>query len=171
MIVGDGCAGPPKPSICSGGVRLTDRLLGLFARVLRVDPRTPDAITKNPLSAAASHRAIIGGVCRTAQYPSRWRLGTAALANASVCQSNSLRAAGAIEHSRELARRLRQDSRLDDPRLSIVVIDESGREIHREPVHPDAAKLASPSTRSADNCTVAAGFHPARSGLPARREK
>jgi len=50
-------------------------------------------------------------------------------------------AAGAIEHSKEIARRLRNEPRLRDPALSIVVIDESGREIHREPVHPDAAKL------------------------------
>jgi len=37
------------------------------ARILRVDPRAPDAIAKNPLSAAASHRAIIGGACGVAQ--------------------------------------------------------------------------------------------------------
>jgi hypothetical protein len=44
-------------------------------------------------------------------------------------------AAGAIEHSKELARRLRGDIRLNDPDLSIRVVDESGTEIHREPVH------------------------------------
>jgi hypothetical protein len=49
-------------------------------------------------------------------------------------------AAGAIAHSRELARRLRNESRLKDPALSIIVLDESGTEIHRELVHPDAAK-------------------------------
>ena len=43
---------------------------------------------------------------------------------------------GAIEHSKELARRLRRDPRITDRSLSIVVIDESGAAIHREPVHP-----------------------------------
>jgi hypothetical protein len=50
-------------------------------------------------------------------------------------------ASGAIEHSKELARRLRHEPRLKDPALSIIVVDESGTEIHREPVHPDAAKF------------------------------
>ena len=50
-------------------------------------------------------------------------------------------AAGAIEHSKELARRLRDEPRLKDPALAIVVVDESGTEIHREPVHPDRPKL------------------------------
>ena len=45
--------------------------------------------------------------------------------------------AGAIEHSRDLARRLRHDPRITDRGLSIVVVDESGAEIHREPVYPD----------------------------------
>jgi hypothetical protein len=45
-------------------------------------------------------------------------------------------ATGAIEHSKELARRLRGDPRIRDRALSIVVIDESGTEIHREPVYP-----------------------------------
>jgi hypothetical protein len=45
---------------------------------------------------------------------------------------------GAIEHSRELARRLRRDPRITDRSLSIVVIDEAGEAVHREPVHPDA---------------------------------
>ena len=48
-------------------------------------------------------------------------------------------AAGAIEHSKELARLLRHEPRLQDRRLSIVVVDESGTEIHREPVYPDEA--------------------------------
>ncbi len=42
---------------------------------------------------------------------------------------------GAIEHSKELARRLRDDPRITDRSLSIVVIDELGAEVHREPVH------------------------------------
>jgi hypothetical protein len=43
--------------------------------------------------------------------------------------------AGAIEHSKELARRLRRDPRISDRSFSIVVIDESGAEVHREPVY------------------------------------
>jgi hypothetical protein len=43
---------------------------------------------------------------------------------------------GAIEHSKELVRRLRGDPRLpNDPDLSISVIDESGAEIHQEKVY------------------------------------
>ncbi len=42
---------------------------------------------------------------------------------------------GAIEHSRELARRLRNDPRITNRTLSIIVIDQDGREVHREPVH------------------------------------
>nr|WP_315729632.1 MULTISPECIES: hypothetical protein [unclassified Bradyrhizobium] len=47
--------------------------------------------------------------------------------------------AGAIEHSRNLARRLRHDPRITNRTLSVVVVDESGTEIHREPVYPMAA--------------------------------
>jgi uncharacterized protein DUF6894 len=47
-------------------------------------------------------------------------------------------AGDAIEHGRELARRLRQDTRIRDRALWIVVVDETGVEIHREPVHPSA---------------------------------
>ena len=43
----------------------------------------------------------------------------------------------AIEHSKDLARRLRDDPRCRDSALSIVVLDESGTEIHRERVYPD----------------------------------
>ncbi|MBI5261329.1 MAG: hypothetical protein HY852_05860 [Bradyrhizobium sp.] len=42
----------------------------------------------------------------------------------------------AIEHSKELARRLRADARLNDPALAVLVVDESGTEI-RERVYPD----------------------------------
>ncbi len=42
----------------------------------------------------------------------------------------------AIEYSKELARRLRDDPRRRDPALSIIVLDESGTEIHREQVYP-----------------------------------
>ena len=56
-------------------------------------------------------------------------------------------AAGAIEHSKELARRLRDEPRLKDPALAIVVVDESGTEIHREPVHPDGSKFGMPFSR------------------------
>jgi len=58
-------------------------------------------------------------------------------------------AGGAIEHSKELAQRLRSDSRLGDPALAIVVIDESGAEIHREPVYPDVAAPAVSHGKSA----------------------
>jgi hypothetical protein len=47
-------------------------------------------------------------------------------------------AGGAIEHSKELAERLRNDTRLQDPELAIVVVDESGAEVHREAVYPSA---------------------------------
>ena len=46
---------------------------------------------------------------------------------------------GAIEHSKDLARRLRGDPRIEDRALSIAVIDESGAELHREPVHPGSS--------------------------------
>jgi uncharacterized protein DUF6894 len=52
--------------------------------------------------------------------------------------------AGAIEHSRDLARRLRHDPRITDQKLSIVIVDEAGAEIHREPVYPARSKSASP---------------------------
>jgi hypothetical protein len=51
-------------------------------------------------------------------------------------------AGAAIEHSKQLAQRLRNDIRLQDPALAIVVIDESGAEIHHEPVYPDAETRA-----------------------------
>jgi hypothetical protein len=44
--------------------------------------------------------------------------------------------AQAIEHSKNLAARFRHDRIHDEPDLVICVLDESGREIHREPVHP-----------------------------------
>src|SRR5947209_2990467 len=43
---------------------------------------------------------------------------------------------GAIEHSKELARRLRRDPRITDRSLSIVVIDGSGEAGHRVPGYP-----------------------------------
>jgi hypothetical protein len=48
---------------------------------------------------------------------------------------------GAIEHSKALAQRLRRDPRRRDLALSVIVVDESGAEIHREPVYPDAPKF------------------------------
>lgn len=47
----------------------------------------------------------------------------------------------AIEHSRNLAQKIRDDPRSRDPALSIVVIDESGTEIHRERVYPETPIL------------------------------
>lgn len=48
--------------------------------------------------------------------------------------------AGAIEHCRDLASRLRRDPRITNPALSVIVVDEAGTEIHSEPVNPSAAK-------------------------------
>ncbi len=48
---------------------------------------------------------------------------------------------GAVEHSKDIARRLRADPRCKDSALSIVVLDESGIEVHRERVYPDAAEF------------------------------
>ena len=45
-------------------------------------------------------------------------------------------AASAIEHSKELARRFRHERPLKDRDLAIVIIDESGSEVHREQVYP-----------------------------------
>jgi hypothetical protein len=42
----------------------------------------------------------------------------------------------AIEHSKDLAARFRQERIHEEPDLVICVLDESGREIHRELVHP-----------------------------------
>ncbi len=50
-----------------------------------------------------------------------------------------LAAAAAIEHSKQLARRLRDDPRLRDPDLLISVIDEFGSEVHREQVYKSLA--------------------------------
>ncbi len=47
---------------------------------------------------------------------------------------------GAIEHSKDLAKRLRDDPRCSDSALSIVVLDESGTEVHRERVYPDRSE-------------------------------
>ena len=44
--------------------------------------------------------------------------------------------AEAIDHSKRLAARFRSESGHDEPDLTICVVDESGREIHRELVHP-----------------------------------
>jgi hypothetical protein len=46
-------------------------------------------------------------------------------------------AAGAIEHSKELARRFSHEHPLKDSDLAIVVIDESGSEVHRQQVYPN----------------------------------
>lgn len=45
----------------------------------------------------------------------------------------------AIAHSKELAIRLRAERPQRDKALSVIVLDESGAEIHREPVFPDAS--------------------------------
>jgi hypothetical protein len=47
----------------------------------------------------------------------------------------------AIEHSKNLAGRLRNDPRPRDPALSVVVVDESGAQIHSESVYPETPTL------------------------------
>lgn len=44
----------------------------------------------------------------------------------------------AIEHSKRLAKLIRDKRQPDRKDLSIVVLDENGREIHREAVYPVA---------------------------------
>jgi hypothetical protein len=44
--------------------------------------------------------------------------------------------AAAIEHGKELARRFSHEHPVKDSGLSIIVLDESGAEIHREHVYP-----------------------------------
>ena len=43
---------------------------------------------------------------------------------------------GAIEHSKNLARQMRDDPRASGRVFQIVVIDQSGAEVHREQVPP-----------------------------------
>ena len=42
----------------------------------------------------------------------------------------------ANDHSRTTASKMRMDSRVRDPSVVVVVVDERGAEIHREPVFP-----------------------------------
>jgi uncharacterized protein DUF6894 len=44
--------------------------------------------------------------------------------------------AAAIAHSKHLAAAIRDKKQIGDRDLHIVVVEESGREIHREPVYP-----------------------------------
>ena len=44
----------------------------------------------------------------------------------------------AIAHSKNLADRVRREKPKGHPDLRIVVIDENGREVHRERIYPDA---------------------------------
>ena len=60
-------------------------------------------------------------------------------------------AAGAIAHCRELAQRLRDEPRLKDPALVIVVVDESGAEVHREQVYPEGGAKPGMSAREIGN--------------------
>jgi hypothetical protein len=50
-------------------------------------------------------------------------------------------ASAAIEHSKELALRFSHEHPVKDPNLSIVVVDESGAEVHREQVYPNAREI------------------------------
>jgi hypothetical protein len=45
----------------------------------------------------------------------------------------------AIEHSKQLARRLSLEHPAREDNLCVVVVSESGAEIHREPVYPAAS--------------------------------
>lgn len=45
----------------------------------------------------------------------------------------------AIAHSKRLADKVREERPVGNPDLRIVVIDESGREVHREQVYPSVA--------------------------------
>ena len=60
-------------------------------------------------------------------------------------------AVAAIAHSKELAQRLRNEPRLIDPALAIVVVDESGAEIHREQVYPDSGAKSGMPVRKIEN--------------------
>ncbi|PDT88728.1 hypothetical protein CO669_18350 [Bradyrhizobium sp. Y36] len=44
----------------------------------------------------------------------------------------------AIAYSKDLAEKVRREKPKGHPDLRIVVLDESGREIHREPIYPNA---------------------------------
>jgi hypothetical protein len=52
---------------------------------------------------------------------------------------------GAIEHSKDIAKRLRADPRRKEGALTVVVIDESGAEVHRERVYPDPGESGRPA--------------------------
>jgi len=52
----------------------------------------------------------------------------------------------AIEHRETLARRLGRKHPAKDEKLCVVVLNEAGAEIHREPVYPDAIKPPPPSS-------------------------
>jgi hypothetical protein len=58
-------------------------------------------------------------------------------------------ASGAIEHSKQLARQFSLEHPLKDRDLAIVVIDESGNEIHREQVYPAVRESAADSLKRA----------------------
>ncbi len=60
-------------------------------------------------------------------------------------------AAGAIAHSKEIAQRLRNEPRIRDPALVVVVVDESGAELHREQVYPDSGPKPDSTARKIGN--------------------
>lgn len=45
----------------------------------------------------------------------------------------------AIEHSKQVAIAMRNERRAANKDLQVIVLDESGREIHREAVYPEGA--------------------------------
>ena len=56
-------------------------------------------------------------------------------------------AAGATEHSKQLARRFSHEHLVKDPNLAIIVVDELGSEIHREQVYPTVRESAANSLK------------------------
>jgi uncharacterized protein DUF6894 len=48
--------------------------------------------------------------------------------------------AAAIEHGKQLARQLRGDPRINEPNLYVSIVDETGREVHRELVYKGASR-------------------------------
>ena len=54
--------------------------------------------------------------------------------------------AEAIAHSREIALKLGASDKPRDPDLYVAVVNESGAEIHREPVYPDVIEVSASKT-------------------------
>ena len=107
-----------KPAPCESRISAYDSDAGMDCRA------APQSILPGATAAGTTMRTYYFNVRDDA--PARLRAGL-----------EFATTSGAIEHSKELARRLRRDPRITDRSLSIVVIDESGAAVHRERVHPD----------------------------------